>query len=473
MKTAICVIIKDEHDYLEEWLNYHLKLGIDEIYLYEDYGSTTHSAIIQQYDSLKVHLHSIDVIYQSNFIFAKQYNKRGSYRQEQLFDWFFETYKSNFDWILFNDLDEFLVLKEPLDKLLTEYADKPAILLQWKWYGASGHISKPIGKVMENYTTPISTSFNHVISCKSFINCKKHIIWERPIHKSKGGVFPLTEFGDHKAWLNHYFTKSWEEWKWQIMQRGDVCIGNRKMTQFFKLNPDMLPLKNDLLLEIAIENATKLGFNQNKNKGNKYLHFCWFGGNDFKDIHLKCIESWKKYLSNDYIVCLWNEYSFGFFDYNFTKDAYKHQSWAFVADFVRVWAVYNYGGIYLDTDVELLKPIDDLPSNFFAIEKDYDAIAFGLGFGAEKENEIIGQILHTYENLKFNSNDMYSITIPIITMQCLNELGYELNNNTIHTFNGFTIYPDIYFCPKSNVNQTFDIKNETIAIHHYIGSWAV
>lgn len=473
MKTAICVLIKDENDYLDEWLKYHLNLGIDEIFLYEDYGSKSHLDIVKSYGE-KVHLNPINVIYYDDFKYDEKRLSNCSVIQEQLFSWFPIKYRDSFDWILFIDIDEFLCLKQTtLSDLLNEYKNKSHLYLQWKYYGASNHIHKPIGNVVDNFTSSYATSFDFYWSYKSFVNCKFYTHWKTPIHGVNGGIYPITEFGEHKAWINHYFTKSWEEWKWKLLNRGDTYIGNRKITQFFKINPDMLPLKNDLLLEIAIENATKLGFNQNKEKGNKYLHFCWFGGNEFKNIHLKTMESWKKFVSDEFIVCLWNESSFGFNDYEFTKKAYNNKSWAFVADFVRLWAVYNFGGIYLDTDVELLKPINNLPTNFFAIEKDYNAIALGLGFGAEKENEIIGNILKIYEELEFNPDNMHNITIPIITMQCLNKLGYELNNNEIHNFNGFTIYPDIYFCPKSNVNQTFDIQDETIAIHHYIGSWAI
>ena len=226
MKTAICALLKNENEYLEEWLIHHLNLGIDEIFLYEDYGSKSHQNIVNSYKD-RVHLNSINIMFNSNNP-SKNIINNGNRMQLQLFDYFPQMYKDEFDWVLFNDLDEFLILKEPLQELLNEYNDKPAILLQWKWYGASGHISKPIGKVMENYTQTLTTTFDYHWSYKSFVNLKNFTKWERPIHKSKGGVFPLTEFGDHKAWLNHYFTKSWEEWKIKVLERGDSMPGNRK-----------------------------------------------------------------------------------------------------------------------------------------------------------------------------------------------------------------------------------------------------
>jgi hypothetical protein len=248
MKTCICVIIKDEEEYLDEWISHHLQLGIDEIFLYEDYGSKSHSDIVKPYGD-KVHLNSIDIIFNSSDP-NKNVINTGERMQIQLFNYFPQMYKNDFDWILFNDLDEFLILKQPLHELLEEYKDETAILLRWKWYGASGHINKPLGKVMDNYTKQITTTFDWGWQFKSFINCKKFQKWEKHLHKAEGAVFPLTEWGGHKAWINHYFTKSWEEWKIKILDRGDSFPGNRKIEHFFQLNKDLLPMKEILLKEI-------------------------------------------------------------------------------------------------------------------------------------------------------------------------------------------------------------------------------
>lgn len=249
MKTAICVIIKDENDYLDEWLEYHFNLGIDEIFLYEDYGSKSHSDIIKPYGD-KVHLNSIDIMFNSNDP-NKNIINDGRILQIQLFDYFPKMYKDDFDWILFIDIDEFLILKQPLNTLLEEYKDETGILLKWKWYGASGHINKPFGKVMDNFTKSVITSFDSYWSFKSFLNCKNFKQWEKQLHKVKDAVYPTDECGFHKGWINHYFTKSWEEWKIKLLERGDAKPGHRKINAFFELNPDMLPLKEQLLSEIT------------------------------------------------------------------------------------------------------------------------------------------------------------------------------------------------------------------------------
>ena len=472
MKTAICVIIKDELDYLDEWLDYHFDLGIDEIYLYEDYGSLSHSTITKKYGD-KVHLESIDII------FDKKDSKHGVAKQIKLFDWFPITYKDKFDWVLFIDIDEFLILKQPLQQLLKDYDDKPGLLLKWRYYGANGHKTKPKGKVMDNYTKYSVCNFDYYWSKKSFVNLKYFTYWEITIHAINGGVYPINEFGDCKAYINHYFTKSWDEWKYKLLSRGDVAINNRKIYQFFKLNPDMLHMKNDLLLEIAIENATKLGFNKNYNPSDynkKYVHFCWFGENKFSDLNLKCIESWKKYIPDNYVFCLWNESSSDYNESSFAKEAYYNKQWAFVGDYIRLWAIYNFGGIYLDVDVELLKPITDLPDNFLAIEPFYNNnfnIAMGLGFGAEKNNNIIKNILDIYSYLEFNNDFKFELTSSLITTRYLLNNGYAVNNKNIHEFLGFTIYPTTYFCPKSFITDELNITNDTISIHHYQKTWVI
>ena len=262
MKTCICVIIKNEEEYLDEWISHHLQLGIDEIFLYEDYGSRSHLDIVKPYGD-RVHLNSIDIIFNSADP-NKNVINTGERMQIQLFNYFPQMYKNDFDWILFNDLDEFLILKQPLHELLEEYKDETAILLRWKWYGASGHIKKPIGKVMDNYTKPTTTTFDWGWQFKSFINCKKFQKWEKHLHKAEGAVFPLDDIGRHKAWINHYFTKSWEEWKTKILDRGDSFPGHRKINEFFHLNRDLLPMKEILLKEIAVKNTTKKRFNKNK-----------------------------------------------------------------------------------------------------------------------------------------------------------------------------------------------------------------
>lgn len=221
---------------------------------------------------------------------------------------------------------------------------------------------------------------------------------------------------------------------------------------------------------IAVESAKKYGFNKSVSNNNKIIHFCWFGGGVLSELNIKCIESWKQY-AGDYTFCLWDEDSFDINKIEFVKDAYQHKMWAFVSDFVRLWCIYNYGGIYFDTDVELISSIDNLPERFVAVESRTEQIALGLGFGAEKENGVIKDILTTYENTKFSKREMHKFLIPYVVTRYFYSHGYRHIRNELNNCMEFTIYPSEYFCPKDLHNHQITLTENTISIHHYEGSW--
>ena len=117
---------------------------------------------------------------------------------------------------------------------------------------------------------------------------------------------------------------------------------------------------------------------------NKVIHYCWFGGQPLDSRGKKCLESWKKYFPN-YEIIQWNENNFDVSRLDFMSQAYKDKKWAFVSDVARLLIVYENGGLYFDTDVEVIRSIDDLLENdaFFGFEND-SFVATGLGFGAIK-----------------------------------------------------------------------------------------
>lgn len=134
----------------------------------------------------------------------------------------------------------------------------------------------------------------------------------------------------------------------------------------------------------------------------KIIHYCWFGGNSKSELIMNCIESWKKF-EPDYEIIEWNESNWNINYNQYTKEAYHEKKWAFVSDVARLDIIYNYGGIYLDTDVELKRPIDELLnySAFFASDDYRVIIATGLGFGAEARNKIVKSILDDYKDIAF------------------------------------------------------------------------
>lgn len=204
----------------------------------------------------------------------------------------------------------------------------------------------------------------------------------------------------------------------------------------------------------------------------RVIHYCWFGGAEKSKLMKKCIESWRIYLP-DYEIVEWNESNFDIELFTFTKDAYKEKKWAFVADYCRVWVLYNYGGIYLDTDMEVLKNMDIFLNNeAFAGQEDEITIAAGI-LGSKKNNEFIYKIIQHYNLINFKNykDKVIEITIPNIITKLAYEEGYKKSDSITTIDKYITIYPKEYFYPKRNSWERADISKNTYAIHHYEGTW--
>lgn len=203
----------------------------------------------------------------------------------------------------------------------------------------------------------------------------------------------------------------------------------------------------------------------------KIIHYCWFGGNPLPEMAQKCIASWKKFCP-DYEIMEWNEKNFDINCCDYVKEAYAAKKWAFVSDVARLYALVNYGGVYMDTDVEVLKPFDDfLKYKAFSGFENNVRIPTGL-MGCEKGHELFEELLHDYDNAHFiKENGKYDTTPNVvrITDTCL-KYGLE-SNNTLQTVHGFTLFPCEYFCPKNSDTGEINITENTYAIHHFDGSW--
>lgn len=204
----------------------------------------------------------------------------------------------------------------------------------------------------------------------------------------------------------------------------------------------------------------------------KIIHYCWFGKGEMPKIAKKCIKSWKKYCPDFQIIC-WNEDNFDFSKNRYMLEAYKAGKWAFVSDVVRLQVVYEFGGVYLDTDVELIKPIDDLiqTEGFMGFDEK-GIIATGLGFGAEKGNKIIGEFLKDYKDISFIKPDgSYDLTpCPDRNTDTLKRLGMDINN-TSQKFLNMVFLPEEYLCPMDYYSGKKNITKNTYSIHHYSASW--
>lgn len=204
----------------------------------------------------------------------------------------------------------------------------------------------------------------------------------------------------------------------------------------------------------------------------KVIHYCWFGNGELPKLAEKCIESWQKYCPDYEIVC-WNEKNFDLYKNRYAYEAYQAQKWAFVSDYVRLKVIYDYGGIYLDTDVELIKPIDKLLENGGYMGFDQNGIvSTGLGFAAEQGNELIGEMLKDYEDIPFLLADgSYDLTpCPDRNTNTLKRLGMDIDN-TSQTFMDMVFLPWEYLCPIDYYTGKKTITKNTYSIHHYSASW--
>lgn len=204
----------------------------------------------------------------------------------------------------------------------------------------------------------------------------------------------------------------------------------------------------------------------------RVIHYCWFGRTTKPDSVEKCIESWKRYCPN-FEVIEWNEDNYDINKNRYMREAYERKKWGFVPDYARLDIMFNHGGIYLDTDVEILRPIDELLEHdgFMGFES-AEYVALGLGFGACPHNAIIGEMMNQYDDLKFINEDgsFNLMPSPKYSTRVLLEHGL-LQNNEQQSIEGIIIYPTEYFCPLNFQNGKTSITDHTFSIHWYDASW--
>lgn len=210
------------------------------------------------------------------------------------------------------------------------------------------------------------------------------------------------------------------------------------------------------------------------NNSVKIIHYCWFGPNKLSKLALKCIESWKKYLP-DYEIKLWNEDNFDFNQNEFVKQAYINKKWAFVSDYARLKAISEYGGLYFDTDIEIVKDIGNILKQecFMGIEDSKLVNAAIIG-ASKPHNKFIDEMVKIYESHdKFDIENIYTISIPAQITKKLNEYGFDKESNNIQKLsNGVSVYPREYFYPLSYDHQNNVFTENTCAIHHFDATWA-
>ena len=203
----------------------------------------------------------------------------------------------------------------------------------------------------------------------------------------------------------------------------------------------------------------------------KVIHYCWFGKNKKPKSVIKCIKSWKRYCP-DFEIIEWNEDNSDFLSCLYAKQAFENKKWAFVADYVRLKALFENGGLYFDTDYELIRPIDIFYNNSFFIGfETVDRIAAGI-MGCDKGFPFLKEWLNDYLKREFVKKDgSFDLTTNVsIFTKMLAQKGFELNNK-LQVINGIFVYPSHYFYPLNYQTNKIFITKETYGIHHYDGSW--
>ncbi len=207
----------------------------------------------------------------------------------------------------------------------------------------------------------------------------------------------------------------------------------------------------------------------------KVIHYCWFGRGEKPKLAQKCIASWKKFCP-DYEIIEWNEDNFDVNYSDYTKFTYEHHMYAYLSDYVRLWAIEKYGGFYFDTDVELVKPLASLQSHeaFFSFEGD-KYINSGLGFGAYAKHTIVQRMLGAYDkigmsDLQADYDEFGCLTgSPKMNTKPLQDLGLR-QDGTCQNILGAQILSSEYFCPFDDVTGELRLTDKTVGIHWYMKS---
>lgn len=204
----------------------------------------------------------------------------------------------------------------------------------------------------------------------------------------------------------------------------------------------------------------------------KIIHYCWFGGNPLPEIAVKCINSWKKYFP-DYEIKEWNEKNFDLNCCEYVKEAYHAKKWAFVSDYARFWILYNYGGLYFDTDVEVIRDMSDIVANgaFMGCEV-ADKCAPGLGLGVNPGLDLYKELLENYQQSHFLNSDGSNNYETVVdrTTNILKKHGFK-ESNKIQKIADIMLYPPEYFCPMDYATGKLNVTENSRSIHWYDASW--
>lgn len=203
----------------------------------------------------------------------------------------------------------------------------------------------------------------------------------------------------------------------------------------------------------------------------KIIHYCWFGKKPLSHSMLAYINGWREKLP-DYKIIEWNESTFDVYSNEWTKNSYNAKKYAFVADYVRIYALFQMGGIYLDTDVQVLKSFDPFLKyhTFMSFEGDENLIGTAV-IGSEKKMFFLKELLDFYNNNSFNENTLGALQNTTLLQKILLEKGLRLDNSRQTLKDGIEMFPMDYFSAKNVHRDEYHITENTVCIHQYNMSW--
>lgn len=203
----------------------------------------------------------------------------------------------------------------------------------------------------------------------------------------------------------------------------------------------------------------------------KIIHYCWFGPKEIPELEQKCIESWKNYLP-EYEVMFWNEATFDINSVEYVKQAYEAKKYAFVSDYVRMYALYTYGGVYFDTDLELLSNLNDYLMNDVFLGFENRTMAAAGAIGSIKTHFLLKNMMNYYNGNSFidSNGNMDTTTVVQILTKFLLKIGFKQENSE-QLINGIHIYERNVFYPKMLSNKRFQVTKRSVSVHYGSASW--
>lgn len=226
-----------------------------------------------------------------------------------------------------------------------------------------------------------------------------------------------------------------------------------------------------LTIMLISEGFTTSFLRKEKNMIPKIIHYCWFGRNPKPALAEKCIASWKKFCP-DYEIIEWNEDNFDISSNRYVQEAYENRKYAFVTDYVRLYALVTFGGVYMDTDVEVVRSLDEfLVHQAFSGFEEEAWIPTGL-MACEKDFPLYKEYLSYYDNARFVKEDgTLDTTTNTFTITKMTEKHGLIRNGQFQIVDGFALYPREVFCPLDNSTGVLHKNEMTAAIHWFSKSW--